>query len=66
MLDDNDENGPAWGDRDYTYEEVCICVQTSFVAFCFIAEQNTTTELSEDDQLYLCTILCSSNVQTFI
>jgi len=33
MLDDNDENGPAWGDRDYTYEEVCICVKISFVAF---------------------------------
>lgn len=22
MLDDNDENGPAWSDRDYTYEEL--------------------------------------------
>ena len=24
MLDDNDENGPAWSDRDYTYEEVHV------------------------------------------
>ena len=26
MLDDNDDNVPAWNDRDYTYEEVFVMI----------------------------------------
>ena len=26
LLDDNDENVPAWSDRDYTYEEVLTMI----------------------------------------
>jgi len=40
ILDDNDENGPAWSDRDYTYEEVYLYFPRGIVAF---ADQNTAT-----------------------
>lgn len=34
MLDDNDDNVPAWNDRDYTYEEVFVMIVQKSVKSC--------------------------------
>jgi len=33
LLDDSEDNGPAWSDRDYTYEEVKIFLRPFSLPF---------------------------------
>lgn len=49
ILDDNDENGPAWSDRDYTYEEVYLY----FPCGIFDSSQNKTLQLNRKSKLYV-------------
>ena len=50
MLDDNDENGPAWSDRDYTYEEVHVFSLTCSVFL--LSYRNRSGSLGEQEILW--------------
>ena len=66
MLDDNDENGPAWSDRDYTYEEVCTCVQISFVVFLMALLRDKTLRLNCLKIYIVTTLYVESNGISFM